>query len=97
MRRGEGQSEAPRFDMTDGAGIPFRSSKTWRRTSQKALILKRASWRVGRGSPEERAPPRPFFLRLARRLMKRQELERSVGNLAREFFRAKLGRIPESP
>ena len=28
VRRGEGRSEAPRFDMTDGAGIPFGSSKT---------------------------------------------------------------------
>jgi len=28
--------------------------------------------------------------------MNRQQLEQSVGNLAREFFRAKLGRVPES-
>lgn len=28
--------------------------------------------------------------------MSRQQLEQSVGNLAREFFRAKLGRVPES-
>jgi len=64
-RRGEGRSEPsiPPFDMTDGVGIPFRSSKTWRQISQKALILKRASWRVGRGSPEKRASPALFSIR----------------------------------